>query len=203
MVGAPGAPGAPGALPGATAPGVRLAVDVGTVRVGVAASDPAGVLASPVETLARGRGDLDRLVALVTERQAVEVLVGLPRTLAGREGQAVTMAREYAAALAPRIAPVPVTLVDERLTTVVAERQLQSAAGRPPPGRRGRGGGGSGRSRRSRRGGGGNGAVARRAVIDQVAAVGILQSWLDSRAAGVPGDVRSLNAAAADPGGAE
>jgi len=195
-----GAPGAPGALPGATAPGVRLAVDVGTVRVGVAASDPAGVLASPVETLARGRGDLDRLVALVTGRQAVEVLVGLPRTLAGREGQAVTMAREYAAALAPRIAPVPVTLVDERLTTVVAERQLQSAAGRPPPGRRGRGGG---RGGRSGGGGGGNGAVARRAVIDQVAAVGILQSWLDSRAVGVPGDIRSPNAAAADPGGAE
>ena len=133
-------------------PGVRLAVDVGTVRVGVAASDPAGVLASPVETLARGRGDLDRLCTLVRERGAVEVLVGLPRTLAGREGQSVTMARDYAAALAERIAPVPVTLVDERLTTVLAERQLQAA--------------GAGGKRR--------GARARRAVVDQVAAVGIL-----------------------------
>lgn len=138
--------------------GVRLAVDVGSVRVGVAASDPDGVLASPVETLARGRGDLDRLVTLVHERGAVEVLVGLPRTLAGREGQAVTMARGYAAVLAERIDPVPVRLVDERLTTVVAERQLKAAF---PAGK-------------------GRGARARRAVVDQVAAVGILQSWLDS-----------------------
>lgn len=170
----------PASAPGASA-GVRLAVDVGTVRLGVAASDPAGVLASPLETLARGRGDLDRLCTLVRERDAVEVLVGLPRTLAGREGQSVTMAREYAAALSERIAPVPVTLVDERLTTVLAERQLQAAA--------------AGGKRR--------GARARRAVVDQVAAVGILQSWLDSQAAGRRGraGIPSPNAAAADPGG--
>lgn len=148
---------ADGVVP-APGPGVRVAVDVGSVRVGVAASDPAGVLASPVETLARGGGDLDRLAAIVEERKAVEVLVGLPRTLAGREGPSVTMARSYADAVGRRIAPVPVRLVDERLTTVVAERQLRSG------GRRG-------------------GARARRAVVDQVAAVAILQSWLDR-----PGD---------------
>lgn len=135
--------------------GVRLGVDVGSVRVGVAASDPAGLLASPVVTLARdprGGRDLDALAALVAERDAVEVVVGLPRSLSGREGPAVTAAREYADALAHRVAPVPVRLVDERLTTVVAERGLRDA------GRSGRAG---------------------RAVVDQAAAVAILQLALD------------------------
>ena len=69
--------------------GVRIGVDVGTVRVGVAASDPGGVLASPLATLARdprGAADLDKLARLVAEREAVEVVVGLPRSLSGRSG---------------------------------------------------------------------------------------------------------------------
>src|SRR4051794_41657390 len=113
--------------------GVRIGVDVGTVRVGVAASDPGGVLASPVVTLqrdSRGGRDLDELAALVAEREAVEVVVGLPRSLSGREGSAVAMAREYADALAARVAPVPVRLVDERLTTVVAQRGPRGRGGK-------------------------------------------------------------------------
>lgn len=142
------------------AAGVRIGVDVGSVRVGLAVSDPAGVLASPLTTLVRdvsGNRDLDQLAGIVAERAAVEVVVGLPRLLSGRDGTAVAVARGYAAALAERVAPVPVRLVDERLTTVVAEQQLR-AAGR----------------------GGRNGSRARRKVIDQVAAVAILQSALDA-----------------------
>lgn len=134
-------------------PGVRLGVDVGTVRIGVAASDPDAVVASPVETVRRGRGDLDRISALARERGAVEVVVGLPRSLSGGEGASAVAIREYAHSLAARLAPVPVRLVDERLTTVGAQRRLRDAGVR---GRR------------------------RRAVVDQAAAVMILQGALDA-----------------------
>lgn len=139
--------------------GVWLGVDVGTVRVGVARSDPAGILATPLVTLARdvpGDRDVADLAALVAEHEAVGVVVGLPRTLRGREGPSATMARDYGAALAARIAPVPVEFVDERLTTVSAQRKLQQ--------------------------GGIRGSRATRAVIDQAAAVELLQHWLDTRA---------------------
>jgi putative Holliday junction resolvase len=137
--------------------GVWIAVDVGTVRIGVARSDPRGVLAVPVRTLRRSpRDDADiaDLAGLVAEYEAVGVIVGLPRTLAGREGQSAAMAREYGDRLARRIAPTPVEFVDERLTTVSAQRKLTAG------GVRGRAG---------------------RAVIDQAAAVELLQHWLDRR----------------------
>lgn len=138
--------------------GVRLGIDVGTVRVGVAVSDPGGILATPVATLPRdvARGsDLDRLVALVSEYEVVEVVVGLPRTLRGTDGAAVTAARAYGDQLAVRVAPVPLVYVDERLTTVTADRMLSQ---RGIKGRK------------------------RRAVVDQVAAVRILQNHLDALA---------------------
>src|ERR1700742_1257053 len=87
--------------------GVRLAVDVGSVRVGGARSDPDGVLASPLEVIRHGRGDLDRLAALTAAEQALEVIVGLPTTLAGRQGQAATSARPVATDLAGRVGTVP------------------------------------------------------------------------------------------------
>jgi putative Holliday junction resolvase len=136
--------------------GTWIAVDVGTVRVGVARSDPAGVLASPVATLARdmtGDRDIAELAALVGECGAVGVVVGLPRTLRGEERHAAGLAREYGAKLAAAIAPVPVEYLDERLTTVSAARKLASGSLR--------------------------GSKAKRAVIDQVAAVELLQHWLD------------------------
>jgi putative Holliday junction resolvase len=135
--------------------GVWIAVDVGSVRVGVARSDPRGVLAVPVATLARdpsGNRDIGELAGLVAEYEAVGVVVGLPRTLAGAEGTAARLAREYGALVAERIAPVPVEFLDERLTTVSAQRKLTQG------GVRGRAG---------------------RAVIDQAAAVELLQHWLD------------------------
>ncbi|PZS01875.1 MAG: Holliday junction resolvase RuvX [Pseudonocardiales bacterium] len=150
-------------------PGVRIGVDVGSVRVGVARSDPGGVLASPVVTLrrnARTGADLIELAALVAELGAVEVIVGLPRTLAGRSGGAVDAARAYATALRERIAPVPVRMADERLTTVAASRTLSQQ---------------------------GMSARRQRAVVDQVAAVLILQAWLDSTgSAGGPGGSGAL-----------
>ncbi|XVS62533.1 Holliday junction resolvase RuvX [Actinosynnema sp. CA-299493] len=146
--------------PGVDDPGLgrRLGVDVGAVRVGVALSDPGAFLATPLVTLARdaktGR-DLGDLAGLVTEHDVVEVVVGLPRTLAGRHGPAAEAASAYAAALAERVAPVPVRLTDERLTTVTASRVLAERGVR---------------------------GKKQRAVVDQAAAVEILQSWLDARA---------------------
>ena len=141
-------------------PGRRLGVDFGEVRVGVALSDPAGILATPLLTLSRDRSggaDLDALAALVAEHEVVEVVVGLPRTLAGRHGLAAQAAAEYARTLAKRLgAGVPVRLIDERLTTVSAARVLAE------------------RGVRGRR---------QRAVLDQVAAVEILQGWLEARRA--------------------
>ncbi len=148
-------------------PGVRLGVDVGSVRVGLAASDPSGTLATPVATLARdgseGRADQQRIAGLVREREVVEVVVGLPRLMSGEEGEAARLARVYASELARLVGPVPVRLVDERLTTVQAHRKLRDS-------------GVAGRSQR--------------AVVDQAAAVLILQSALDAeRASGrAPGD---------------
>jgi putative Holliday junction resolvase len=136
--------------------GRRLGIDVGAVRVGVALSDPDGVLATPLVTVPRdveGGTDLRTIADLVREHEAVEVVVGLPRTLAGREGPAAQAAHGFADAL-DGVLDVPVTLADERLTTVVATRQLRES------GRRGR---------------------RQRAVVDQAAAVAILQGWLDAR----------------------
>lgn len=136
--------------------GRRVGVDVGSVRIGVAASDPDGILATPVETVRRDRTDrhIRRLVVLVKDLDAVEVVVGLPRTLAERSGPSAKDAVALADALAARIAPTPVRLADERLTTVVAQRSLRDAGVR---------------------------ARGQRSVIDQAAAVGILQNWLDQR----------------------
>ena len=141
--------------------GVRIGVDVGTVRVGVAASDPSGLLATPVETVKRGKGDVRRLLRLVEEREAIEVLVGLPRHLSGAEGASAADARgladELAGALAAADSGVEVRLVDERMSTVSAERDLRASG---VSGRRGR--------------------TQRRGVVDQAAAVVILQAALDA-----------------------
>ncbi len=129
-----------------------MGVDVGSTRVGLATCDPDGVLATPVATLGRSDGDLERIVQEAQRVEAIEVVVGLPRSLSGAEGPAAASAREYATALARALDGIPVRLLDERLTTVDAQRALREA----------------GRSSR-----------AQRAIIDQVAAVLILQAALD------------------------
>ncbi len=149
--------------PGSDDPGRgrRLGIDVGSVRIGVAVSDPDGILATPMETVRRDRfgKHLSRIVTLVGELDIVEVVVGLPRTLADRAGSSARDAIELADELARRIPAVPVRLADERLTTVAAQRSLREA-GIP--------------------------AKAQRSVIDQAAAVAILQGWLDQRRSAVP-----------------
>ncbi|MFY0406073.1 Holliday junction resolvase RuvX [Solicola sp. PLA-1-18] len=144
-------------------PGTRIGVDVGDVRIGVARSDPSGLIATPVETVAAGDGAIARLVVIAHEHEASEVVVGLPRSLSGKLGPAARRVRSYAEQIARAVAPVPVRLVDERLSTVSAENQLRSQ------GRKG---------------------ARRRAVVDQVAAVVILQHALDTeRASGrAPGE---------------
>jgi putative Holliday junction resolvase len=125
----------------------------------VARSDPGGVLASPLVTLARDAAkntDLAELADLVAQTEAMGVVVGLPTTLRGTEGASAAMARRYAEQLAERISPVPVQLLDERLTTVSAQRKLRQSGVR---------------------------AKAGRAVVDQAAAVELLQHWLDAQRA--------------------
>ena len=132
---------------------MRLGIDVGDARIGVARSDPSGMMATPVETVRRGPGDLDRLRAITAEEDAVEVVVGLPRSLSGGEGPAALKVRAFAAEFAAAVAPLTVRLCDERLSTVTAEAVLRGQ------GRKGQ---------------------KRRAVVDQAAAVVILQNALDT-----------------------
>ena len=139
-----------------------MGVDVGKVRVGVALSDPDGILASPLVTVPRDMGaaadsvpaDIAELVRLVTEHEAVQVVVGLPVRLDGSEGIAAIDIRAYAERLARAVGHVPVILADERMSTVVASRRLAE------------------RGVRGKR---------QRAVVDQAAAVEILQSWLNAQ----------------------
>jgi putative Holliday junction resolvase len=136
--------------------GVRLALDIGDARIGVATSDPHGILATPVETVRAGAGALERIVGLVTELEAFEVVIGLPRSLSGGEGPAAVKIRATSAQLGGLLQKADlaaeIRLVDERFTTVTAERMLRE---------------------RGKKG------SKRRAVVDQAAAVVILQHALD------------------------
>jgi putative Holliday junction resolvase len=136
--------------------GVRIGVDVGKVRIGVARSDPLGVLATPVETVRRGDGDVSRIVAIARELEAIETIVGLPVALSGAETASTADARGFAHRLV-RALPHDVRLVDERLSTVSAHSALRA----------------SGKSQKQSR-----------SVIDQVAAVIILQNALDFERSG-------------------
>jgi putative holliday junction resolvase len=140
---------------------VRLGVDVGSVRVGLAICDPDGILATPLATIARDTtqrdgvpSDMTEISRLVAEYGAVEVVVGLPINLAGKEGPAAIATRGYVETLKTVVDPVPIRLADERMSTVAAARRLSE------------------RGVRGKR---------QRAVVDQAAAVEILQSWLDAQ----------------------
>lgn len=140
--------------------GVRVAIDVGSARIGVAACDPAATLSFGVETVSRGPGDIERLAALVQERDAVEVIVGWPIKLDGTTGPAADAVREFAGRLRRRLAPLEIRMVDERLTTAAAQRGLHDA----------------GRTIRSSR-----------AIIDEQAAVQLLDDALmRERVSGAP-----------------
>jgi putative holliday junction resolvase len=132
-----------------------LALDVGSRRLGVAVSDPTGTVASPLVTLPR-RGpaaDAAALARLADEHQAAMLVVGLPRTLPGGEGPAAKAVRSYVDELGTHLPGLRVELVDERLSTVAAERAMIE---------------------------GGVRRADRRAAVDQVAASLFLQVWLDA-----------------------
>lgn len=133
--------------------GRRLGVDVGDVRIGVAVCDPDGLVATPYDTVAAGAGAIGRLVEVAEEVDAIELVVGLPVSLSGREGPAATKVRAFAETLRDAAAPRVVRLFDERMSTMTADSLLREG-GRP------------GRKRRQ--------------VIDQTAAAVILQTALDS-----------------------
>jgi len=162
-------------------PGVRLAVDPGTVRIGVARSDPRGVLATPLTVVRRGKGDLDALASLAVAEEAMEILVGLPRSLSGREGAAAATAKKFAVALATRVAPLPVRLVDERFTTTTAHDALRAS---------------------------GHDSRARRQTVDAAAAAVLLEAALEAerRTGQEPGELvvprsRATGHGADDPDG--
>lgn len=148
--------------------GRRLGVDVGDARIGVASCDPDGLIATPVETVTAGPQSIARLVALAQEYEVLEVVVGLPLGMSGREGPAAVKVRGYAnelaTALSVSLPGVSVRLIDERLSTVAGQAQLHA----------------SGRT-----------AKSSRAVIDQAAAVVILQSAIDAEKSrgSAPGEV--------------
>ncbi|MGA1837045.1 Holliday junction resolvase RuvX [Herbiconiux sp. 11R-BC] len=143
--------------------GVRIGIDVGKARIGVARTDLHGMLATPVETVARSAegatADLERIRAIAAELDAFEYVVGLPLAMSGGETASTADARDFAERLAAS-GGLPVRMIDERLTTVSAQSALHK----------------SGRNTRSSR-----------PVIDQVAAVILVQHALDSeRASGRP-----------------
>lgn len=132
--------------------GRRIGVDVGDVRIGVAVCDPDGILATPAETVAAGPGAIARLVAIADEHDAIELVVGLPVSLSGRDAAAATKVRGVAAELKAATGR-DVRLVDERFSTVTAASRLRA---------------------------GGRTAKTSRGVIDQAAAAVILQNALDA-----------------------
>ena len=134
--------------------GRRIGVDAGDVRIGVAVCDPDGLVATPYETVAAGPDSVARIVAIVEETGAFEAVVGLPRSMNGREGPAAVKVRAYAQGLRAAL-PVGVSLrlFDERMTTVTAGQMLRQ---------------------------GGRSSRASRQVIDQAAATVILQGALDA-----------------------
>ena len=138
-----------------------LGVDVGLARVGVAASDPSGILATPVMTLrrdAKKNSDLRMLLRIIADRGVTEVFIGEPKSLAGNSTESTKMARDYAIALAEEAASanieLEVFLVDERLSTVNAHRSLHAS---------------------------GKKMAEHRKVVDQVAGTEILQQVLEMR----------------------
>ena len=153
--------------PGLDDPGLgrRLGIDVGTVRIGVALSGTEATLAMPLETIKRETGfkdrdkaDIDRLIELVVTNQVVEVVIGLPRNLDGSGSKSVKHAKEIGFRIKRRLRnqglDIPIRFADERLSSVVATTALRSSGVKEKAGRK---------------------------VVDQAAAVEILQSWLDGR----------------------
>jgi putative Holliday junction resolvase len=144
--------------------GVRLGIDVGKARVGVARVDPDGMLAVPVETVPRDEASVARIVSIAAEYEPIEIVVGLPLNMQGDDTPSTADAREFAAEVGRAIPGTRIRMVDERLSTVTAHAALRQ----------------SGRSQKRSRG-----------IVDQIAAVVFLQHAVDTekRTGSAPGFV--------------
>ena len=137
-----------------------LAIDHGDARIGLAATDPLGIAAHPVETIHRKTTDpLERIAEIVAERGVRRLLLGLPLRLDGSEGRSAEKVRRFGRKLAERLPDVPLEFTDERLSTVAAADKLRQA-GRP--------------------------AKRQKDIIDQAAAIEILNAWLDDKQSQIP-----------------
>jgi putative Holliday junction resolvase len=132
-----------------------LGIDPGAARIGVALSDDIGFMAHPLQTLQTGKESVAQIAAIATEKASQVIVIGLPRNMNGSYGPAAEKSRELASLLTP-LTTAKIILWDERLTTAMATKQLQLA----------------GRNTREQR-----------LIIDQAAAVQILQDWLDANPA--------------------
>lgn len=131
-----------------------LGIDHGEARIGIAATDPLGILAHPVETIdvrKTGSDPLERIAALAAQRNIRTLVVGLPVRIDGTEGSAAAKVRAFGEKLAARVPGIPLVYVDEAYTTMDAAAKLHEA---------------------------GRNAKRQKAVIDQAAAVGILEAWM-------------------------
>ena len=134
-----------------------LAIDYGDARMGIAATDPAGILPHPVETIqVRTTDPVDRIAEIVTERQIKQLVLGLPLNLNGHEGPAAIKVRKFAKLLRARLPELPFYFCDEAFTTVLPNEKLHEA----------------GLHKKSK-------TKRQRAIIDQAAAVEILNYWLE------------------------
>jgi putative Holliday junction resolvase len=134
-------------------PHPALGIDHGDARIGIAATDPLGILAHPVETIdVRTTDPLERIAQLVAQRSIRTLVVGLPVRIDGTEGTAAEKVRAFAAKLAKRLPGVPLEFIDEAYTTMAASAKLREA---------------------------GRKAKQQKGVIDQAAAVEILEAWMN------------------------
>lgn len=134
-----------------------LAIDHGDARIGIAATDPVGIMAHPVETIHISAGDpIERIALIVSERQIKQLVLGLPLHINGNEGPAAIKVRKFGKHLRQRLPNLPLHFCDETFTTVSAYEKLHEA--------------GFSKKRKAKQ---------QRAIIDQAAAVEILNNWLE------------------------
>ena len=129
-----------------------LGIDYGDARIGIAATDPAGIMAHPVETIQVREVDaVARIIELVEERQVKEMVLGLPLRMDGAEGEAAAKCRAFGEKIHAALPEIPLHFCDETMTTVAASEKLHEA---------------------------GKNTKRQKSIIDQAAAVEILNTWM-------------------------
>lgn len=133
-----------------------LGIDHGEARIGLAITDPIGILAHPLETVhVKQTEPIQRIKELISQRQVKQIIIGLPYRMDGSEGTAAEKIRDFTEELVAALdAPLPIHFIDERLTTVSAAAKLHAA---------------------------GKNSKKQKNLIDQAAAVEILSDWLSQQ----------------------